>query len=401
MECKKIFRAADLATLDEYTIRHEPVAAIDLMERAALAFTTRLLELYPREPRFRVVAGTGNNGGDGFAVARLLRERGREALLYAVHASEHCSPCLDVNRERFLAAGGEVVEVRREEEFSPSGDGAWIDALFGTGLRRPVRGWLAGIIRRVNEAGGPVIAVDIPSGLAGEDNRENDGAITRATWTLTFAFPKLAFMLEENYPYVGDFEVLDIGLHPAITRDHPSRFYYLTREAVTRVLPARDKFARKGTRGRVLLVAGSTGMMGAALLATRGAIRSGAGLVTVHVPGAHARLVHATIPEALVDADTDDARFTGVTLTPPPDAIGVGPGLGVAAETGAGLWRLLEEWRGKLVLDADALNIVARAGGVERLPAGCVLTPHAGEFDRLAGKSSSDFERLDKLINFA
>ncbi|MDR0545029.1 MAG: NAD(P)H-hydrate dehydratase [Odoribacteraceae bacterium] len=401
MECKKIFRAVDMKILDDYTVRREPVEPIDLMERAARAFVDRLLELYPRETLFQIAAGAGNNGGDGYAAGRLLLERGREARVHAVHVSERLSPCCAANRERFLAAGGSVTEVRRAEDLVVGG-GTWIDALFGVGLDRPLRGWVAEVVRRVNESGRPVVAVDIPSGLMGEDNRENDGAIVRAARTLTFHGPKLAFMLEENYPHAGEFETLDIGLHPEICRSHPSSFFYLTREAVASALPGRDKFARKGTRGRALLVAGSSRMMGAALLAARGALRSGVGLLTLHVPRSFEQVVHAAAPEALVDADADDCCFTGARVSAAYDAVGIGPGLGMSPESAGGLWRLLEEWSGRLVLDADALNLVAaEPGGADRLPAGCVLTPHAGEFERLAGRSSNDFDRLNKLINFA
>ncbi|MDR2130890.1 MAG: NAD(P)H-hydrate dehydratase [Odoribacteraceae bacterium] len=401
MECKKIFRAADVQTLDDYTVLHEPIAPIDLMERAARAFTDRLVALYPRVPRFNIVAGTGNNGGDGYAVGRLLLERGRGARLYAVHVSERFSPCCMINRERFLAAGGDVVEVCREEEFVPVGEGAWVDALFGTGLDRPVYGWVAGVIRRLNEGEGPVIAVDTPSGLMSEENRENDGAIVRATRTLTFQFPKLAFMLASNYRHVGRFEVLDIGLQPAILRDHPSRFYYVTPGAVAATLPPFDKFAHKGTLGHALLIAGSDRVAGAALLAARGVVRAGVGLLTVHVPRSLKEMMHVAVPEALVEVDKGGC-FTGVEMSSAYGAIGIGPGLGVSPDSALGLRRLLADRPGRLVMDADALNIVAREpAGVESLPAGAVLTPHVGEFDRLTGKAADDFERLNKLINFA
>ncbi|MDR1273353.1 MAG: NAD(P)H-hydrate dehydratase [Odoribacteraceae bacterium] len=402
MNCSKLFRTADLPLLDAYTIRHEPVTSLQLMERAATAFVERLTRLYPRAPLFTIVAGTGNNGGDGLAAARLLLERGRAARVYLVHAGDRLSADCAANRERFLATGGTCVEVRRPEEFAPAGGDVRVDALFGAGLNRPARGWVAGIIERLGEGGAPVVALDIPSGLFGEDNRENDGAIARATRTLTFQFPKLAFMLAENYPRVGEFEVLDIGLHPAILRDHPSPFHYLTREAVASALPPRDKFAHKGKLGHALLVAGSGRMAGAALLAARGAARSGAGLLTVHVPRSLKNLVHGMIPEALVSEDASEFHFTGLDAPPARAALGIGPGLGTAPGTAAGLWRLLERWQGPAVLDADALNIVASTpGGMEHLPPGLVLTPHQGEFERLAGKAGNDFDRINKLINFA
>jgi NAD(P)H-hydrate epimerase len=362
----------------------------------------RLMRLYPRAPHFTIVAGPGNNGGDGLAAARLLLERGCDVRVYLVYAGDRLSTDCAANRERFLATGGTCMEVREPREFAPAGEGVLVDALFGAGLNRPAYGWMAEIIRRLDGSARPVVALDIPSGLFGEDNRGNDGAIVRAMRTLTFQFPKLAFMLEENYPYVGEFEVLDIGLHPAILRDHPSPFHYLTREAVAATLPPRDKFAHKGKLGHALLVAGSSRMAGAALLAARGAIRSGAGLLTVHVPRPLENLVHGMIPEALVSTDASEEYFTGIDAPPARVALGIGPGLGTAPETAAALWRLLDRWQGPAVLDADALNIVASTpGGMDRLPPGLVLTPHAGEFERLAGKATGDFDRINKLINFA
>jgi NAD(P)H-hydrate epimerase len=401
-EYNKVLRAADVKVLDAYTIEHEPVSALELMERAAAVLARRLDELYPLAPFFNIVAGRGDNGGDGFAAGRLLMQRGRQARVFDVHASERESPCRAVNRERFLAAGGERVEVWQAGDLAVAGEGVWVDALLGAGLNRPASGLVAAVIWWMNEAGGPVVAVDMPSGLFGEDNRGNDGEITRADRTLTFHFPKLAFMLPENYPFVGEFEVLDIGLHPAITRACPSSFFYLTREAVAARLPRPGKFVHKGMLGHALLVAGSWRMMGAAVLAARGAARSGAGLVTVHVPRALKGVLHAAVPSALVEADAHALHFTGVRETARYGAIGIGPGLGTGVGTAVGLWRLLEWWRGSIVLDADALNIIAATpGGVDRLPPGAVLTPHSGEFERLAGKSGNDFDRLNKLINFA
>lgn len=402
-DLSKIFFTGDLPELDRYTIENEPVKSIDLMERAARAVADRVLVKYAGTGLFYVLAGRGNNGGDGYAVARMLRQAGRGVVVYDVAVSEAFSPDCAENRRRFTDAGGEVLRVDAGGDFLFSGEpGVWVDALFGAGLNRPVAGWVGEVIGQLNATGWPVVAVDMPSGLLGEDNRQNDGAIVRATWTLTFQFPKLALFFPENECYVGRFEVLEIGLHARILCGHPSPYRYLTREAVARRLPRWSRFAHKGTLGHALLVAGSYGMPGAALLALRGALRSGAGLVTAHVPRGLKPLLHLAAPEALVAADRDENLFTGITGPERYSAIGVGPGLGTAPETAAGFRRLLDSWQGPLVADADALNILAAfPEWLTLLPAGTILTPHPGEFARLAGKTDGDFDRLNNLTTFA
>ncbi|MDR1414360.1 MAG: NAD(P)H-hydrate dehydratase [Odoribacteraceae bacterium] len=400
MEYRKIFRAAELKALDEYTIRHEPVSDVELMERAATAFTNRLLQLYPVANSFNILAGTGNNGGDGFAIARQLMARGKHARVYLARVGEELSPCCAVNRERFREVGGEEEEAR---EFAPGRGEVWVDALFGSGLNRPTGGWVADAIRRLNDMKATVVAVDVPSGLMCDDNRENGGEIVRATRTLTFHCPKLALMLEESHGYAGEFEVLDIGLSREGERRLPSSLFYLTREAVAGSLPRVDKFAHKGRRGHALLVAGSDRFAGAAALATRGALRSGAGLVTVHVPKGLKGLMHASAPEALVSVDADDGHFTGIGTWPGCDAVGIGPGMGTDPESAAATRALLERWRGPTVVDADALNVLAaNPEWLEGLPRESVLTPHAAEFDRLSGRvAASGRERLEALVAFA
>ena len=402
IQCGKIFNAKDVAEIDKYTIEHEPITSLELMERAAEKATARLMDILGYNPVFNIISGSGNNGGDGFVMGRLLAERGFEVTVYAVQVSDRLSPDCRESRRRYQEQGGMCVEVDSPEALVWREKGVVVDALFGVGLNRPVTGWMGEVIRKINDSGQPVVAIDMPSGLFGEDNRENDGAIVRADYTLTFQFPKLSLLFSENECYAGRLEVLDIGLHPRALAEMPSHMYYLTWQAVASRLPRWSRFAHKGTLGHALLVAGSYEMQGAALLAAKGAIRSGAGLLTVHVPRALKSNLHLGVPEALVDADRDENCFTGVADLSRYDAMGVGPGLGVTPETIKGLRELLERWKGRCVLDADALNILA--GDPERLkwlPEGAILTPHPKEFERLAGKSVNDFDRLNKLLIFA
>ncbi len=398
----KIFKTSKLRELDEYTIENEPITSLNLMERAASSLTQKLLIFFSHSHIFNILAGAGNNAGDGYVVARLLTEKGLIVRVFDLCPGSQLSPDCAVNRERFVRNGGTCIEVEKVEDFMPDEGSVIIDAIFGAGLNRPVTGFLSEIIQKVNELPHRVVAIDIPSGLMGEDNRENDGAIVEADYTFTFQFPKLAFMFPENSKYVGRVEVLDIRLHPDILREQYSSWYYLTEEAVASRLLIPDKFSHKGTLGNTLLIAGSYSMMGAAVLAARGAIRSGTGLLTVHVPRSLKQTIHLAVPEALVEVDMNDHCFSGVDDLSRVQAVGVGPGLGTASLTREGMYRLLTEWKGKMVLDADALNLIAADADLLALvPRGAILTPHPKEFERLAGKSENDFDRLNKLSTFA
>ena len=278
-----------------------------------------------------------------------------------------------------------------------------IDAIFGSGLNRPVTGLAARIIKQMNASANRVVAVDIPSGLAGEDNTWNDPeTIVCAEYTFTFQFPKLAFMLAENEKYVGRWEVLDIGLHPEIIARQPTDWFYTTEDTVKAILPPSPVFAHKGTNGKGLLIAGSYGMMGAAVLGAKAAVRSGIGLLYCHIPGKGIEVIQTTVPEAIPDPDESAERFSAVCKLRDYDAIAVGPAIGQGPETVGGLEKLLRTWRGTTILDADALNIIAEHRELlDLLHEGCILTPHMKEFERLAGKSVNDFERLNKLSIFA
>ena len=394
----KILKTSRMTEVDRYTIEHEPVSPVDLMERAARIWTEKLLEKFPSRKHFTVSAGGGNNGGDGFAIARMLRARGREAVVWYAGGDSMSREC-EINRGRWkgesrLYAGG--------SGFTCPEHSLIIDALFGSGLNRTVTGEKAELIQAVNSSGNTVAAVDIPSGLFGEDNGGNDReAIVRADYTFTFQLPKLSFFLPENAPYVGEWEVLDIGLHPEAVRREETDCYYLTERSIRRMLPRPGKFDHKGTNGHALLVAGSAGMMGAAVLAGRGALGSGIGLLSMRVPESERQIIQIALPEAVLAAGTPGGSSSGPALSRY-DAVGVGPGIGTTSAGRDQLQQVLTEWKGRMVLDADALNILAASPEwLKKVPRNAILTPHPKEFERLAGKSGNDFERLNKLSNFA
>ena len=401
----KIFATDKVKELDQYTILNEPISSIDLVERAATVFMHEFCRRYSKQTRIIIFAGQGNNGADALAIARLLKDEGYRIETYLFNPTEHLSYDCELNKQHLLAMENvEFTEV--VADFVPPVLGERdivIDGLFGSGLNRPLTGGFAAMVNYINQSEANVVAIDIPSGLFGEDNRSNDNdAIIRADLTLTFGFPKLAFLLPENAPYVGEWKVLDIGLHPYIVENTPTPFTLVTEEDIAAVFHPRERFAHKGTFGHALLIAGSHGKMGAALLAAKSCLRSGAGLLTVHIPQCGEQIMQTAFPEAMLSFDPHQEYFTTVPDTTIYSAIGVGPGLGQHLESGAALERLLQPTGRPVVLDADALNLIASNNDLlARIPPRSILTPHPKEFDRIAGESNNSYERLIKAQAFA
>lgn len=407
-----ILSAEQVRAADAHTIAHEPVASIDLMERAATRCTEHLLRHVARWRRdpvvptpFIVVAGMGNNGGDGLVIARLLHQRGQPVRVVRVKHRDRPSEDHATNLERCMHAGVQVLDVGAGEVF-PVIDGreVVVDALFGTGASVPLTGVAAEAVRWINAAGRPVVAVDLPSGLAADGEAGAlDAAIVHADVTLTFEVPKPALLFAGNAPFVGHWEVVPIGLDRSFIRSLQVSGHVLERADAQTLLPARPWAGHKGTFGHALLIAGGEGHLGAAVLAARGALRSGCGLVTVQVPGHGGPVLQGAVPEAMVMADRDHAHISELPRLDVHRAVGIGPGLGTHADTAVVLKRLIQEATMSLVLDADALNLLA-ANPTWRafLPPNTVLTPHPKEFDRLYGKPSvSGKERLGRAREMA
>jgi ADP-dependent NAD(P)H-hydrate dehydratase / NAD(P)H-hydrate epimerase len=402
----KVFEASQIREIDEYTILHEPVASVDLMERAAAGCVNWLAACYKKEDPIKIFAGPGNNGGDGWAIARLLADRGYTRVsLYLLQISRIISGDSAVNRQRLEEQGRvPVFEISSESDFPPAGShDIIIDALFGSGLSRPLDGLSAALVRHINASGCTVIAIDIPSGLKTDDQGTSaENAVIRATHTLTFEFPKRSFFYAENAKYTGNWHIIPIHLHPAIISEKETPYHYILPEDIHRIFRSRIKFAHKGLFGHALLIAGSYGMAGAAILAARAALRAGVGLLTTHVPGAVYNIIQGSVPESIFDIDNNEQYFSGLTTGKRFSATGIGPGLGTTDISVKAFESLLKHSDNPLVIDADALNILSEKPVLlSLLPAQSILTPHPGEFDRLAGKSDSGFARNLKQIEFA
>ena len=401
----KIFPTDKVKELDQYTIQHEPISSIDLVERAATMFVHEFCRHYSKQTRIIIFAGQGNNGADALAIARLLNEESYKVETYLFNPTEHLSNECEQNKQRLLSLERiEFTEV--VQAFEPptlSSKDVVIDGLFGSGLNRPLTGGFAAMVNYINQSEAEVVSIDIPSGLFGEDNRTNDPeAIIRADMTLTFGFPKLAFMLTENEEYVGEWKVLDIGIHPDAIYETPSQYSLVTEDDISASLIPRERFAHKGTFGHALLIAGSKGKMGAALLAAKACLRSGAGLLTVHIPTRAESFFQTAFPEAMVSFDTNSDYFTSVPEISGYAAVGMGPGLGQHMESAAAIERILQSSSKPVVIDADAINIMASNKDLfNKIPPRSILTPHPKEFDRIAGESSNSYDRLLKAQTFA
>ena len=402
----KIFATSLIREIDALTIKHEPLASIDLMERAALSCTKWLKEKFTPDTNFIVLTGPGNNGGDGWAIARLLAGCGyRHIRLFPVSPLTALSPDAAVNRQRLMDQNLVPVSALDSADRFPviRKEDVIIDALFGTGLSRPLSGLATALVEHVNASGCKVISIDIPSGLMGEDNAGNTMEyVIRAHHTLTFQFPKLSFFFPENEVFVGEWTVLDIGLHRETIENMSTPFYFIEGKDIACRLKPRRKFSHKGTYGHALLLAGSYGMMGAAVLASRACLRAGAGLVTAHIPRKGYGILQSTVPEAIVSLDVSEECFSRLPEMKPYTAVAVGPGTGTRPEVQEALNDLFMKCRVPLVIDADALNIIAEHKEMlDRMPENSILTPHPKEFERLAGKSATGYERLMKQIEFA
>ena len=400
----KIFGAEQVREIDAYTIKNEPIRSIDLMERAAMRLTGWYIRHYHTDRKVVIFAGPGNNGGDAMALARMLAERQYRVDCYLLRfekLSENCA----VNLERLKEQSAvQLIEIGEQDSLPEvmKAD-VVVDGIFGSGLSRSVSGLPARVIRHINDKAGTVIAIDIPSGLFGEDNSGNDyNQVVRADHTLTFQFPFLSFFFDLHDHHVGNWRVQDIKLHPEAIQDTETDYRTIEPEEIRALLPRRRKFAHKGTFGHALMISGSYGMMGAALLAGESCLRSGTGLVTLHVPRFGYGIVQTGFPEAIVSLDQSDILFSEAPDLRPYSAIGIGPGLGCKPNSGKGLKMLLERVDVPLMIDADGLNLLSQhPDWYKMLPEGTILTPHPKEFDRLAGESRDSYERHLKQREFA
>ena len=400
----KILSASQIREVDKFTIDHEPISSADLMERASLVCSRWIVKNYPKTELIKVFIGPGNNGGDGLCIAYFLLVAGFNVHAYMLSPADKISGDALLKFQQLKEFQETAVSII-QEPYSPEilSTDLVVDALFGTGLTRPLSGVPALLINRINNSGAEIIAIDVPSGLFCESNESNSpNSIIKANHTLTFQMPKLAFMFAENYGYTGEVHILDIGLHPTGIDIQESKNNFLQVNDFEHQLKRRKKFDHKGVFGHALLIAGSYGKMGAAVLASRACMRTGVGLLTSHIPRKGFEIVQTTIPEAMVSLDTNDEFVSEIPESEKYTAVGVGPGIGTSSQTIDLIRNVLSKTNVPLVLDADALNILSQNQWLLcMIPPLTILTPHPKEFDRLAGENTDGYSRFLSQLDFS
>ncbi|NTS43422.1 NAD(P)H-hydrate dehydratase [Flavisolibacter sp. BT320] len=393
----EILTAEQVREWDRFTIKHEPITSVDLMERAARACTNWLVQQSFKPKAIRIFCGKGNNGGDGLAIGRMLLLEGYAVSVYILEFGKQGSDDFQANLQRLHKLGITAIHFLQEESHFPriEQNDLLVDALYGSGLNKPLEGLAAALVHHLNAAGASIVSIDLPSGLFMDKSSKGNVAVT-AAHTLSFECYKTALLVQENAAHLGEVHILPIGLHRDFLQSLPPTPQLLDEQKIRQIFRPRNRFAHKGSFGQALLVGGSWGKMGAMVLATKACLAAGAGLTTAFIPRCGYTVLQATAPEAMT-LTGDGEEYLG---TLPDDverfsAIGIGPGMGTHAETQKLLSFFVRRYRRPVVIDADGLNILSLNKELaNQLPPGSILTPHPKEFDRLFGDHASDFDRL-------
>lgn len=365
------------------------------MERAASKCADWIRSHYGPDKNILVFCGKGNNGGDGMVIARLLIQFGYQVTVF-VAGEGNGSPDFNTSHKRLLKVSNKIFSVQSEKDFHLiNSSDIVIDALFGTGINKPLSGIFDELVQHINLCSPTTISIDLPSGLF--PDKFSEGTVVKANHTLTFQAYKKALLVQDNADYTGEVHVLDIGLHAGFLKENRQENFLVTRNLVRSIYKPRNRFAHKGKFGHALMVAGSYGKMGAALLAARACIRSGAGLLTCYIPRCGYSIMQTGIPEAMVITDSEEHHLTQLPAgIENYDAIAIGPGIGTSDATQKLMSFLTRRYQKPLVIDADGLNCLALQNAlIQQLSHGSILTPHVKEFDRLFGPHASDFERIE------
>ena len=402
---KKILSSQQIRQVDAHTIQTEPISSLDLMERASRLVADHLCALFESSRRIIVFAGPGNNGGDALAVARLLVQQGYRVSAYLFNIGNNVSADCLTNKNRLkLCPTIDFHEITTD--FVPpaiSADDVIIDGLVGTGLSRPLMGGFAAVVKYINSSEATVVSIDVPSGLMTEDNTANVMThVVRADYTFTFQYNKLAFLFAETESYLGKLTVLDIGLHDPLNESTTTPYYIFDEADAQAMLKTRPRFSHKGTFGHACLIAGKEGMGGAAIMASKACMRSGAGKLTVHTPMANVVPLQISVPEAILHIERQSDKYAAPFETTTFNALAIGPGIGTDETTVRAFSQQLHYHQGPLVLDADALNILGTHPELmNRVPQDAILTPHKKELRGLIGATSNSYEELQLTRQFA
>ena len=400
----KILNAEQLRLADKNIMRNQNISSVELMGRAANACFQWLINHFNEGSRsIYIFCGVGNNGGDGMAIAKLLKENGFEIKVFEVLFSNQPSADFLFYRDEWTLSGEKVFSMLSEADFPKvSSSSVVIDAVFGYGLNRPPEKWIQHLFSHLNESKAKIISIDVPSGLYLHKIPATDEVVIHANHTLTFEFPKLVFFLPQTSTFVGDWHLMSLQSNPEDLEGIDCQQFLMDEKTIAALLKPRAQFSHKGTFGHALLVGGSYGKMGAMLLSAKACLRGGAGLVSVFVPGCGYLPFQSALHEIMVMTDEADNQLEDIKMLEKFTAIGIGMGMGQHPKTIRALHRFLLKNKSMLLLDADAINILAeKQAWLSLLPAQSILTPHPKELERLIGAWKDDFEKIEKTRAFA
>ena len=407
----KILSAKQSHELDRAIMDRENITSLQLMERAAEGLAAKIMQRFPDTSRsFKIFCGCGNNGGDGLAVGRILHTHGYDVDCYLIESEKYSDDCAHNAK---IAKEMGILHTIGEYDSLPDDDDSdiYIDALFGSGLNRKITGVAEKMVYYCTSDYNFVISIDIPSGLA--DNSIVDDSIdpdteylaevvVRADWTLTIESPFLSMLLPENHAFVGDFDIVPITIDDSETAYIDTDYYYTEFQDIRQMFRPRKKFSHKGTFGHTLLITGAKGKAGAAVMCSKACHRAGAGLVTAYVPSDLVDILQVATPETMVGIDSNASIISDIPTLCKYSAIGIGPGIGTDSITVAAVKKLLQTAFQPLVMDADALNILAANPELmSLLPKNTIITPHLKEFERLFGRAEDSIRRIELLAQKA
>lgn len=401
----KIFSAEQLYEADKITLEQQQITTEELMERAgAQIFNWFHERLNGASVPIHIFCGIGNNGGDGLVLGRLLIESGYNVIVYVVNCSDKRSKSFLYNYDLIKNVTKDWPILMKGENDFPEIDpeDIIVDAIFGIGLNRCPDGWVKKLIQHLNAIPAFKLAIDIPSGLFPNTALKDEDAVLRANHTLTFQTPKLAFFLPETAQFAPSFDLLDIGLDREFLVNTKPLAQIISKPEAQNLYKHRERFAHKGTYGHALIVAGSYGKIGAAAISTAATFRIGAGMVTTFIPKCGYSILQTTVPEAMVATDIEEEFISKINVDFEPSAIGVGMGIGKKEHTVEALKNLFRNFKSPMVIDADAINLIAENKELLKLlPKNSILTPHPGELQRLVGKWEDDYDKIDKVKKFS
>ena len=399
----KILSAKQVYKADQATMKGLSISSSELMEKAGLACFNWIYEFY-QDTKYpvSVFCGMGNNGGDGLVISRLLAEKGIDVKTYLVDFSKKRTDDFLINLERLEKLETPIYEINDEENFPQiSNKHIIVDAIFGIGLKRSIEGFTKDLIQQLNQSKASIIAIDIPSGLFADQHTNDQDAIVKADHVLTFQVPKLALLLPENKNFIKEWQTIDIELDEAFLKKVDVEYEFVQANDIKSIFKKREKFSHKGSHGHSLIIGGSFGKIGAVILASRAALKSGSGLVSSYIPKCGYTSIQASIPEVMVEVD-DEKIVQFFNFKTKPNAIGIGPGLGTHLKTKKGFVEFYSNCKIPMVIDADGLNIISEFSDLKKLiPKNTILTPHPKEFERLVGKWTDDYHKLELLKNFS